>query len=267
MARGLNQSETEHYQHHGYVVPSFKLSDAEVSQLRETVDRLISENPDTRPEHLVNAHISHPNAEGVKGAEAILDLARHPGILDQVESVIGEDIVLWGCQLFCKPAADGMEVPWHQDGQYWPIRPLATCTVWIAIDDSVVENGCLRVVPGSHHGSQVYSHHTDNRERLTLTQAVDDEHLQQSEPVDVVLEAGQMSLHDVYLIHGSNQNTSPRRRAGIAIRYMPGSSIFRRDLIAPSDDSGFKVDFSQRPLWLLRGRDQTGENDFTVGHH
>lgn len=266
MAGGMSQTETEHYHRHGYVVPSFSLPESEVSQLRESVDQLISENPDTRPEHLVNAHISHPNAEGVRGVEAILELAKHPCILDQVQSVIGEDIVLWGCQLFCKPASDGMEVPWHQDGQYWPIQPLATCTVWVAIDDSVVENGCLRVIPGSHREAEVYGHHTDSRERLTLTQAVNDEHLQQAAPVDVILRAGQMSLHDVYLIHGSNENRSPHRRAGIAIRYMPATSIFRRDLIAPSDASGFKVDFSNRPLWLLRGSDQTGQNDFMIGH-
>lgn len=266
MAGGMSQTETEHYHRHGYVVPSFSLPESEVSQLRESVDQLISENPDTRPEHLVNAHISHRNAEGVRGVEAILELAKHPCILDQVQSVIGEDIVLWGCQLFCKPASDGMEVPWHQDGQYWPIQPLATCTVWVAIDDSVVENGCLRVIPGSHREAEVYGHHTDSRERLTLTQAVNDEHLQQAAPVDVILRAGQMSLHDVYLIHGSNENRSPHRRAGIAIRYMPATSIFRRDLIAPSDASGFKVDFSNRPLWLLRGSDQTGQNDFMIGH-
>ncbi len=266
MAGGMSQTETEHYHRHGYVVPSFSLPESEVSQLRESVDQLISENPDTRPEHLVNAHISHPNAEGVRGVEAILELAKHPCILDQVQSVIGEDIVLWGCQLFCKPASDGMEVPWHQDGQYWPIQPLATCTVWVAIDDSVVENGCLRVIPGSHREAEVYGHHTDSRERLTLTQAVNDEHLQQAAPVDVILRAGQMSLHDVYLIHGSNENRSPHRRAGIAIRYMPATSIFRRDLIAPSDASGFKVDFSNRPLWLLRGSDQTGQNNFMIGH-
>jgi hypothetical protein len=47
---------------------------------------------------------------------------------------------------------------------------------------------------------------------------------------------------------------------------MPGSSVFERGLIATSDKSGFKVDFSTRPLWLLRGQDRTGRNDFEVGH-
>ena len=83
---------------------------------------------------------------------------------------------------------------------------------------------------------------------------------------DIVLQPGQMSLHDVYMIHGSNPNRSPRQRAGVAIRYMPGSSLFNRDLFTTSDQSGYTVDFARRPLWLLRGKDRTGRNDFNIGH-
>ena len=158
-------------------------------------------------------------------------------------------------------------MPWHQDGQYWPIRPLATCTVWVAIDDSVIENGCLRVIPGSHKSSTLFEHCNSERERLTLNQEVTPEHMPADEPVDVELNAGQMSLHDVYLVHGSNENTSTKRRAGVAIRYMPATSRFRRDLIPPSDSAGFMVDFSKRPIWLVRGRDVSETNDFVVGHH
>jgi hypothetical protein len=75
-----------------------------------------------------------------------------------------------------------------------------------------------------------------------------------------------MSMHDVYAIHGSNPNRSPKRRAGVAIRYMPGTSVFGRDIIEPGDASGYKVDFSTRPIWLLKGQDRTGRNDFKVGH-
>jgi hypothetical protein len=47
---------------------------------------------------------------------------------------------------------------------------------------------------------------------------------------------------------------------------MPATSLFARDLIAPGDASGYKIDFSTRPIWLLAGQDRTGQNDFTVGH-
>ncbi|OED39959.1 phytanoyl-CoA dioxygenase [Chromatiales bacterium (ex Bugula neritina AB1)] len=262
----LSEAEKARYYKEGYVVPDYRLPEAQVASLRDTVNYLIEANPGVRPEQLVNAHLASPSAEGVRGAAELLELAKEPEILDLVEDVIGQDIILWGCQLFCKPAGDGMEVPWHQDGQYWPIRPLATCTVWIAIDDSLVSNGCLRVVPGSHSDQQLHSHYTDDRERLTLTQAIEPQHLDEEAFADVELRAGQMSLHDVYLVHGSNVNTSVNRRAGLAIRYMPASSEFNRDLIEPSDKSGYKVDFSRRPLWLLRGQDSSGKNDFSIGH-
>jgi hypothetical protein len=75
-----------------------------------------------------------------------------------------------------------------------------------------------------------------------------------------------MSLHDVYMIHGSNPNRSPRRRAGVAIRYLPGTSVFERGLMETGAQAGYTVDFARRPLWLLSGKDRTGRNDFDVGH-
>ena len=136
-------------------------------------------------------------------------------ILDAVEQLIGPDIVRWGCQAFCKPGKDGMEVPWHQDGHYWPIDPLATCTVWIAIDESVLENGCLRVIPGSHRNADLLPHGTEDRTDVVLNQKVRDGEFDSTQAVDVELQAGQMSLHDVFMIHGSNANRSDRRRAGL----------------------------------------------------
>lgn len=262
----LKPAESQQYESDGFVIPSFRLSENKLTELRDSLDQLLADNPLVRPEKLVNAHVVNHNAEGVKGVEAFLEVAHDSDILDLVESVLGPDIVLWGCHAFCKPAGDGMEVPWHQDGQYWPIRPLANCTVWIAIDDSVQENGCLRVIRGSHRNETIFEHHRDDRERLTLTDAVDSRYIEDSKIVDVELEAGQMSMHDVYMIHGSNPNRSARRRAGLAIRYMPASSVFERSVIEPGDAAGFQVDFSKRPLWLVRGRDVSGQNDFNVGH-
>ena len=109
----------------------------------------------------------------------------------------------------------------HQDGQYWPIRPLATCTVWLAVDDSDRENGCLTVIPGSHRDRVHFRHRTRTDEDIVLNQAVDDSRAFARPPAFVELERGQLSMHDIFLIHGSAPNTSGRRRAGVAIRYMP----------------------------------------------
>jgi ectoine hydroxylase-related dioxygenase (phytanoyl-CoA dioxygenase family) len=262
----LTAAETGRYAEAGIVVPRYRLPAESVARLRATLDRLIAENPGVRPERLVSAHIEGRNTEGVRGSGDFLDLARDPAILDMVEQLIGPDIVLWGCQIFCKPGGDGMEVPWHQDGHYWPIRPLATCTVWIALDPSTVANGCLRVIPGSHRAKILHDHMREDRADLVLTQRLQPGQFDPTAALDIELEPGAMSMHDVYLIHGSNPNRSPQRRAGVAIRYMPASSHFDRALMPPGALAGYTVDFASRPIWLLRGRDASGRNDFVTGH-
>jgi hypothetical protein len=261
----LSVEERQAYARDGLVIPRYRVPDATVARMRAALDRLIADNPTVRPEQLVNAHIARPDPGGVLGRDEFLEVARQPDLLDLVEAVLGPDLILWGCQVFCKPGGDGMEVPWHQDGHYWPIRPLATCTAWIAIDDAAVENGAMRYIPGSHTRG-LRPHARSPRDRLVLDLEVDPDQFDAATARDVVLEAGQLSLHDVYLIHGSRPNRSPRRRAGLAIRYMPATSHFDRS-VAPMTRYGDRpVDFSRRPLWLVRGVDRCGRNDFAVGH-
>ena len=264
--RLLTDADAARYRSDGFIVPEFRLPEARVEDLRNALDRLIADNPTVRPERLVSAHVEGGAGEGVRGAAAFLDLARDPDIVDYVEQLIGPDIILWGCQVFCKPPLDGMEVPWHQDGQYWPIRPLATCTVWVALDSSDRENGCLKVIPGSHRSGAVYVHEPDAREDIVLSQRLLEGQFDIGAAQHVELQPGAMSIHDVYLIHGSDPNRSDRRRAGVALRYMPATSRFDHQLIAAGSAAGYLVDYVRRPIWLLRGVDRTGSNDFTVGH-
>ncbi len=255
----LSEAERARYRDEGFVVPAFRLAPSRIEQMRAALDRLIAANPGVRPEKLVSAHLEE-GSEGVKGVRDFLDLATDPELVELIADAIGDDVILWGCQVFCKPAGHGLETPWHQDGHYWPIRPLANCTAWIAIDASTRDNGCLRVIPGSHRRKTLFHHMRENRDDLVLTQRIRDPAFDETEAVDVELEPGQMSLHDVYMIHGAAVNRSANRRAGVAIRYMPGTSVFERNLMPASSASGYLVDFSTRPLWLLRGRDRTGRN-------
>lgn len=59
-----------------------------------------------------------------------------------------------GCCLtdadFCKPPGSGKAVLWHQDGSYWPLRPMDVLTLYLAVDAANASNGGMRVVPGSH---------------------------------------------------------------------------------------------------------------------
>ena len=129
-----------------------------------------------------------------------------------------------------------------------------------------MDNGCLRVIPGSQRPRALYDHLHEDRTDLTLNQRMAEGTFDESLAVDVELEPGEMSLHDVYMIHGARPNTSSRRRTGVALRYMPATSVFRRDLRPADGKTGVAVDFARRPLWLLRGVDRSGQNDFSVGH-
>jgi hypothetical protein len=262
----LKPDQIDAYHREGWVIPDYRLEPEFLAQLQDALNQLIRNNPGVRPEKLVSAHVEGDNREGVIGSRRFLDLAMHKPIVDLVEDLIGPDIVLWGCHVFCKPPEEGFETPWHQDGHYWPMRPLATCTVWVALEPSTKENGCLRVIPGSQQGQKLHAHLHEDRQDLTLQERMADGTFDESTAVDIELQPGQMSMHDVYMIHGAKANRSQIRRTRVALRYMPASSHFDRGQNPVNGQSGVPVKFANRPLWLLRGRDVCGLNDFEVGH-
>ena len=151
---------------------------------------------------------------------AIYDLVLTPAILDIVQDLIGPNIVSWATHYFCKMPGDDMGVSWHQDCSYWALTPSKAVTVWLAIDDADRENGCMRVIPGSHLHGHLGFKESDSKEHNVLTQTILGAE-QFGEPVDIELKAGEISLHSDLLVHGSLPNRSNRRRCGLTIRYCP----------------------------------------------
>ena len=142
----LTDDEIRRYHEDGLLVPSFRLPDDLLQRLRASLDEFLDANPQIPSDQMFTPHLRRGQSQGLKGNNDWMDYLRHPAILDMVAQCIGPDFLLWGTTVFGKPAGSGKEIPWHQDGEYWPMRPLATCTVWIAVDDSTTENGCLRVI-------------------------------------------------------------------------------------------------------------------------
>ena len=249
----LSQQEIEKYHRDGFVTPDFRLPEAVLEDIRNSHARLIGRHPE----------FSDYCSALLAFDTWYLTIARRPEILDMVEQLIGEDIALWNSSFFAKPARVGSKTPWHQDGEYWPIRPLATCTVWIAIDASTTRNGCLRVIPGSHQSRQLARHQQNNAEGLALNLELERDQFDESEAVNIELEPGQVSLHDVYLYHGSEANHSDSPRRGMTLRYMPTTSVYQHDLTSKFNPEGV-LDMSQRTVYLMRGIDRSGKNDFRI---
>lgn len=261
----LTEAELAKYDRDGYVVPDYRIPEDMLTEMRTALDALMEANPHLAADNMLCPHLVGAGVQSLNGDRVWLDFAAYPEILDMVEQLIGPDFLLWGTTVFGKPAFSGKEVPWHQDGEYWPIRPLATCSAWIALDDTTPENGCLRVIPGSHKDKRVRSHHTDDGDHLALNQALDTSEYREEDAADIILKAGQVSFHDVYLVHGSDPNRSPNRRAGFVCRFMPTTSHFDHSYGAELQERSKIVDFSNRRVILMRGKDACGKNDFSVG--
>jgi ectoine hydroxylase-related dioxygenase (phytanoyl-CoA dioxygenase family) len=136
---------------------------------------------------------------------------------------------------------------WHQDQAYWPPSPdTRTATVWLAVDRSTRENGCMRFVEGSHRERELRPHRplTGDRESShTLLCDVDEAR----EPIALAeLSPGDVTVHGERVIHGSGGNrTAGWRRAYIvAFRAAETIALERR--------LGFTHSHNDEPS-LLRG--------------
>jgi non-haem Fe2+, alpha-ketoglutarate-dependent halogenase len=148
----------------------------------------------------------------------VYDLLTHPRLVALVKDLLGDDVIAWGSHFFCKMPGDGKAVAWHQDASYWPLSPSKTVTVWLAIDDADRTNACMRFLAGSQRFGHLTYRPSDPAEHNVLNQTIDNAE-QYGDPVDVELKAGEISLHNDLLLHGSEANTSSRRRCGLTLRY------------------------------------------------
>ena len=160
----LSAEEVEGYSKDGQITSVVSLPPAMVRELRGKMQSFFEAQPGVDQDYAANL-IDQDNSW--------LKYAMLPEILDTVRALIGDDIIVWGSALFAKKGIGGKATPWHQDGHYWPIRPLQTVTAWIAIDDVDTGNGCLRVIPTSHADQKLHDHYTEDSPDVVLNQALE----------------------------------------------------------------------------------------------
>ena len=151
-------------------------------------------------------------------------LMRHPAILNLVRSLLGNDLMVWTTHIYPKEPGDGRFISWHQDSAHWGLDSNQVLSVWVALTDATRENGCMRMLPGSHHNGQV--EHQDTRDPnniLTRGQTIFDG-IDEDQSVWIELKAGEVSVHHVDMFHASTPNHSNQRRVGVAIRYITPSA-------------------------------------------
>jgi len=210
----LSQQQIDQYNKKGFIFPLDVFSDDEAATHRAIFDELLEA-----------AAASGGNSYSINGwhknCRSVHDLVTAPRILDYVQDLIGEDLICWGTHYFCKMPGESKRVSWHQDASYWPLTPSKTVTVWLAIDDADEENGAMQVIPGSHRHGQIDFARSADGENNVLNQTVQDALDYGETPVALAMKAGQISLHTDLLLHGSEPNSSQRRRCGLTMRFVP----------------------------------------------
>ena len=234
------------YADEGFCVFHDVLNEEEILAVRAELNTMLAELPerqvvykdgenkevDARPEYLTEPHPKHP---------FWLELCRHPLVLDAVEAILGPDLILIMSHLIVKRAEDGLPVAWHQDNTYWhSVQGADVSTVWLAIDDTDRANGCMQVIPCTHEGyPEMDKISTGGDDLLGLTVEVTP--AMEEAAVCLEMNAGSLSLHDSFVLHGSEANTSGRRRAAYTMRYANANTV--------------AVDTSEHwvPVYLVRG--------------
>jgi non-heme Fe2+,alpha-ketoglutarate-dependent halogenase len=232
----LSLEQIADFNRQGFLKSIRVFDDAEITTVREYFDELLSRVLAAGGDSysISTAHMKHGR---------VYDLLTNTRIVDLIADLLGPNVVAWGSHFFCKLPRDGQRVAWHQDASYWPLSPSKTATVWLAIDDARIENGCLRFLAGSHHSGHLTYRPSTPEEHNVLDQTVENAE-QYGTPVDAALQAGEVSIHSDLLLHGSEANDSDRRRCGLTLRYCAA-------------DVRAEMGWNQKGI-LVRGSDPSG---------
>jgi len=242
----ITQKHVQQYRQEGYTICDQLLPPAELGPMADYLDQFIAEQGKAgrRPEHLDKPHVWDYR---------IRQMCSHPLILDAIEQFIGPNIVLFSSHIISKAKGDGLAVPWHQAGNYWPLEPMNVVTLWLAIDDSTLVNGCMKVIPHTQDTGPIEHVKDEHPETKVLHEALPGHLIDESKAVNCVLQRGGASFHAPWLFHGSQPNTSTKRRCGFTMRFMPAEThMLRTGPLAKW--------FAEHPLFLLRGSDPRRNN-------
>lgn len=245
-SHGLSAEQVLSYRQKGYYSPLRVLDDSEIGEFRARFDDHLARNQE-RLKKLIprERHVVFGQLHG--SSHWVYRMVSHPKVLDAVESILGPNLLVWESAWFVKLAKDKSFISWHQDGTYWSLNLPNVVTAWIALSESTPENGCLRVVPGTHKPPflpQIDTFAKDNALSRGQEIAVK---VDEAQAVNLVLRPGEMSLHHVGIVHGSEANNSDGPRIGLAIRYITPEVVQKS---------------AERQLVLLvRGKDDYGHFD------
>lgn len=237
----LSAAQVSHYETDGFICPLPVLGPSEVDDLRGRLETFEArQGGRLEPMQRNKSHLLFKWLD---------DLIRDPRILDPIEALIGPNILCWNTLFWIKEAGSQSFVSWHQDTRYWGLSSDKVITAWLALSPAGVENGCMRVMPGTHRGDVLeHQDRYDENNMLTRGQQISaplDESLARYMP----LKPGEMSIHNYRLAHASDANNGADRRIGISMHFLPPDTA---QIVGTWDSAA-----------LVRGEDAHGNFELT----
>lgn len=209
----LTQESIERFEKDGYISPVRVISEVQANAYRQKLEAYErSSGGLISGKYRFKLHLLFQWAD---------ELVRNEKILDAVEDLLGPNILCWNTNLFVKEAGDSKFVAWHQDSPYQGMSESEGVAAWVALAPSTVENGALRVIPGSHLFGDVTHTETDDERNMLMRHQVVTVDVNEDDAKHLVLKPGEMSIHHTRIFHASAPNASDDRRIGLSIRYIP----------------------------------------------
>jgi len=270
----ITDAEVAAYKENGFVLPKVGLPEDDTAWMRERIERIIVDNPDWHGIlRMPHVPLRPGQLEGLIGGEDLFKIALHPTVIQAARRLVGPNLIMWGGEIFAKPPGVGKRTPWHQDCYTPAVKPgpgrtfPMSAMVWIAVDDVDPSNGSLRFIPKSGRNGPVDHGTLKSLDGNLLNFEADTESFDLSRVHDSVLTSGRFSVHDFFVVHGANANTSGRRRIGLTFHYMAAEDIYDRSFgDAVGTGRANPAPVARRPIWLVLGENKNPENDFVIGH-
>lgn len=234
----ITQDQIDFYQNKGYIVIEDFLSTAELEHWKTVVLNALKERDGQKM----------PGKPGKIGDDDGInkDAEYHSKVFDQlinlwqtsdeveklmVDPKIGEmaaklagvaGIRIWHDQaLFKKPWAN--PTSWHLDTPFWSFTDRRALSIWIALDDATLENGCLFFIPGSHKGTSFENPGIGKNMDSIFTFYPQ---FKTANTVAAPMKAGSCSFHNGLTIHGAHANMTPGLRRAMTCAYMPDGNVY-----------------------------------------
>jgi phytanoyl-CoA hydroxylase len=196
--KSIISAESVQWQQKGYFLQKGLFSNIEIKEIKSLVKANL--NPQENPNGI---HVWWPG----KIPEKIKESICNPRFIEPLKTVFPGDIEFLSVKAVFKTGKVSYGSPWHQDASYW--GGSTKVSAWVSLDNVTPENGCLRVIPGSH---ACPLEHNKKQSEVAFDSYLDPSQIDLSSVVDVHMTAGDVLFFHDLLVHSSypNQNGADR---------------------------------------------------------